>query len=469
MNRLAVVIGGSIAGLVTARILADHFNRVTIVERDALPESPEPRAGIPQAHHVHVLLERGQQIAEQLFPGLQNELAQAGAPRIDWLNDVRWMSFNRWGPRFPSNLVTQFATRGLLEYSIRRRLSAFPQIQFIVKSDVVDLLADESRTRITGVRLHHRDDGSTQDFAERADLIVDASGRDSKTPEWLSELGYERPIETCVNSFLGYASRLYRRSQNSSLDWKGILIRATPPQSSRGAVLLPVEGERWMATLGAGGKDYPPTDEVGWLEFARSLPTPIVYDTLKSAEPLSPIHGYRRTENRWRRYERLERLPENFVVLGDAVCAFNPVYGQGMTVAVMGAHALDECLRKQHGELTGLARRFQRELARLNQTPWLMATSADFQYPETEGERPGSQTRWVHAYMFQVGWLTMEDHFTHQTFVEVAHLVKPPSALFDPRIAARVFARWRRAGSNHDARDSVAITQPDVQQFKRYR
>lgn len=448
MDRHAVVIGGSIAGLVTARVLADHFNRVTIIERDDLPESAEPRTGVPQALHVHVLLQRGQKIAEQLFPDLQTELAQAGAPRIDWLNDVRWLSFNRWGPRFPSNLVTQFATRGLLEYTIRRRLALFRQIQFIVKSDVVNLLAGESRTRITGVRVHHRDTGSTENV--QADLIVDASGRESKTPQWLEALDYARPTKTWVNSFLGYSSRLYRRPKNFAerADWKGVLIRATPPASSRGAVLLPVEGDRWMVTLGAGGKDYPPTDEAGWLEFARSLPTSIVYDTLKHAEPLSPIRGYRRTENRWRHYERLERLPENLIVLGDAVCAFNPVYGQGMTVATMGAHAHGGCLRKQNGELAGLTRRFQRELARLNQTPWLMATSADFLCPETEGERPSSQTRFAHAYLFQVGLLTMEDRFTHQTFIEVAHLVKPPSALFQPRIATRVFARWACSRSN---------------------
>jgi 2-polyprenyl-6-methoxyphenol hydroxylase-like FAD-dependent oxidoreductase len=318
----------------------------------------------------------------------------------------------------------------------------------MVKSDVVNLLADESRTRITGVRLHHRDDGWMQDLS--ADLIVDASGRESKTPPWLEELGYVRPIETCVNSFLGYASRLYRRPQNFAehADWKGILIRATPPTSSRGAVLLPIEGDRWMVTLGAGGKDYPPTDEAGWLEFARSLPTPLVYDALAHGEPLSPIHGYRRTENRWRRYEQLERMPENFVVLGDAVCSFNPVYGQGMTIAAMGARALDDCLRKQAGELNGLTRRFQRELARLNETPWLMATSADFLYPQTEGERPGSNTSFAHAYLFQVGLLAMEDPFTQLTFSEVAHLLKPPSALFHPRIAARVAARWLRERSN---------------------
>ncbi len=447
-QRHALVIGGSIAGLVTARVLSSHFERVTVVERDYFPESPAPRPGVPQTRQIHVLLLQGQYILEKLFPGLQAELGSAGAPEMDWSLDCVWYSLNRWAPRFRSGWVTRFASRELLEWVIRRRLLANPRVQFVQGREATGLLSDQERTRITGITFRFRppEHGTGQLLG---DFIVDASGRESRLPQWLEALGYGSPPVTTVNSFMGYASRFYRQP-DSSQEWLAMLVRGTPPHNKRGGAIFPIEGNRWVVNLGAAGRDYPPTDELGLLEFARSLPDRALYNAIRDAEPLTPIYGYRRTENRLRHYERLQDWPVNLVALGDAVCAFNPVYGHGMTVAAQGAVALGETLARG-GEQRGVTRLFQKRLARINATPWSLATSVDFIYPETEGPRPGRSSRLVDSYFYYLTLLSMEEREAYTAFQKVFHLLEPPSALFRPGLVTRVVARAlleRRAGTS---------------------
>jgi 2-polyprenyl-6-methoxyphenol hydroxylase-like FAD-dependent oxidoreductase len=438
----AVVIGGSMAGLLAARVLADHFERVTIVDRDHFPTDPGPRKGLPQARHVHVLLWRGQLCMEKLFPGLQSELGQAGAPQVDWIGDARWFSFGGWAPRFPSGYVSHPCSRDLLEWSIRRRLAACPQVEWLEGCDAVDLLADSAASHVTGVRLRRRNQPEPNSQDLPADLVVDTSGRESHAVRWLGALGYAPPPETIVNPFLGYATRVYQRPPNST-DWKSLLVRGTPPTNKRGGVINAIEGDRWMVTLAGAGRDYPPTDEAGFLEFARSLPVPTLYDAIQSAQPLTSISGYRKTENRWRHFERVARWPENLLVLGDAACAFNPVYGQGMTVAALSALALDDCLRtaQPSTNLEGLAKQVQKKLAGVIAGPWLLATGDDYRYLETEGGRRDAMTRLTHRYMDHVMAIANEDSHVFTTFFEVIQLLKPATALFQPAIMAQVLKR----------------------------
>lgn len=445
-RRHAIVIGGSMAGLCAARILTDHFARVTVIDRDRFPKRPEQRKGTPQTRHAHILLARGQCALARLFPDLDTELAAAGAPLVDWAADC--LSVLPSGPaqRYRSHLITRTCTRERLEWGIRRRLAADPRIQLREGCEIQGLMPDERGMGIAGVRLGvwgraraDRDEAETL----HADLVVDASGRDSQAPAWLATLGYVPARETVVNSFLGYATRCYRRPLGFGGDWQALLVGNAPPHQRRSGVIYPVEDGRWIVTLAGAGRDYPPTDETGFLEFARGLSTPLVYEAIKDAQPLSPIWGYRRTENRLRHYERLGRWPERFVVLGDAVCTFNPVYGQGMTASALGALALADCLedqwrREPDGDLTGLARRFQRQLARTNKTPWLLATGEDYRWSETAGGHRGHRTRIMHRYLDCVFRLVPQDRAVQQLFLEVLHLLKPPVALFHPRIVARV-------------------------------
>ncbi|NJO40602.1 MAG: 2-polyprenyl-6-methoxyphenol hydroxylase-like oxidoreductase [Cyanobacteria bacterium CRU_2_1] len=437
----AIVIGGSMAGLLAARVLTAHFDRVTVIERDQLPEQPELRQGVPQASHVHVLLTKGQHILEQLFPGLEAELGVMGAPEVNWTNDCPWFGFEGWMPRSSSGLTTRPCSRVLLEWLVRRRLTTFPNLKFLEACQVKGLLTNDRHTKVTGVKLLDRN--YNQSDALAADLVVDASGRNSLLPQWLTALGYSSPTKTVINSFLGYSTRWYERPEGFQADWKAMVIMSKPPHERRGGVIVPVEGNRWALTVSGVGGDYPPTEEAGFLEFVRSLRNPILYDVIKEAKPLSPVYGYRRTENCWQHYETLARLPQGIVAIGDSVCAFNPVYGQGMTTAALGAQILDRCLHQQfrcREDVTGLSQRFQKQLAQVLETPWLMATGEDFRWETTEGGQPGRMTRFMHRYMDRVVQFSINQPQVYRTFIEVAHMIKSPVALFSPKIVLGVLS-----------------------------
>jgi hypothetical protein len=302
-------------------------------------------------------------------------------------------------------------------------------------------------TAILGVHVRRRapspkDGAAPGSRLLHANLVIDASGRGSQAPLWLAALGYDRPQETTVNAFVGYATRRYLPPAEFHADWKLLLLQATAPEGKRGGVLFPIEGGQWIAGLVGWARDYPPTDEAGFLAFARSLPDAALYDAIKDARPLTPIAGFRTTENRWRHYERLRHWPAGFLVLGDAVCGFNPVYGQGMTVVAQEALLLDQSLRGTRGragrspaESSAAARRFQRRLARRVAVAWLMATNEDFRYPETEGGRPGPMGWLMHRYLDGVLQLANHSPAALRTFIEVSHLLKPPLSLFRPDIA----------------------------------
>ena len=442
----ALVVGGGMAGLLAARVLTEHFERVTILERDRLPAGPESRAGVPQARHVHGMLMRGRLILERLFPGLDAELAAAGAPSVDWTTDCRLFSFGAWKLRISCGITTRSGSRDLLEWSVRRRLAASGRVRLVEACEVTGLLAADGHARVVGVRTRPRNHGGgglapTED--RFADLVVDASGRSSRAPEWLRALGYTPPRETTVNAFLGYTSRWYARPTALRADWKLLLVQATPPVGTRGGVVLPVEGDRWIVTLAGAARDYPPTDERAFLDFARSLPSPILAEAIEAAQPLSPIFGYRRTENRLRHCADLPRWPDGFVLIGDAVCAFNPVYGQGMAVCAQEVTVLGRSLRTQRqrrprGDLTGLARRFHRELARTHAPAWMLATGEDFRYPTTQGGRPGTTTRLLHWYVDRLIRTATGSPAAHRAFLQVWHMLEPPSALFHPAVMAQV-------------------------------
>ena len=446
----AVVIGGSMAGLLAARVLADHFDRVTIIDRDRFPNGPEVRKGVPQANHLHLLLVRGHQILEQLFSGLDAELAAAGAPYFDVGNDMYGLlSHGRWAQRGRSELITRACSRALLEWAVRRRLSEVAAVRFQEKRRVTALIADGGHQRVIGVRLDARSatgDEAGQEAPLYANLVVDASGRGSRAPDWLESLGYPLPEVTVVDSFLGYASRRYKVPADFEHDWKLLFLFPALPDGRRGGAIQMEEDGHMIATLAGASRDYPPTNEDGFLEFARTLPSPLLYEVIKDAEPVTPIYGYRQTANQLRHYERLARWPDNFVVVGDAVCAFNPVYGQGMSVSAMCALALDENLRAQRkrrpdGDLTGMTGRFQKRLAKINATAWVLATGQDLLFPETEGDRPNWVERLMQRYADQVFALTATSHQINVVFWSVANFVRPPTALFQPWIALRVLGR----------------------------
>lgn len=441
------------AGLLAGRVLSEHFEHVTIIERDRLSVDPEARKGVPQGRHVHVLLKKGASLLTDLFPDLSSALIEGGAPYLDSIEDVRWYHFGVWKARFPSDIRGYSQSRPLLEKGVRDCVAARANVRFIDACAVTRLCANNDNTRVVGVQLRHRnEDHCEEDLA--VDLVVDASGRGSQAPQWLMSLGYDRVKESIVKVDVGYASRIYRRPNQMDPDWKALIIYPTPPGGKRGGYVVPIENDGWIVTLVGWLRDYPPDDEMGFLDYARSLPVPNLYEAIKDAEPLTPIVTHKFPANQWRHYERMSRFPEGFVILGDAACSFNPIYGQGMTTAALEASVLHDYLCQQQrnvapGDVNGRTQRFRQAIAKVVKAPWLLATGEDFRYPETEGQRPAGM-RFLDWYGGKIHALVSSYPVATLRFYEVLHMLKPPTALFEPRILFAVLFKKRFAQSNYE-------------------
>lgn len=435
----AVVIGGSIAGMCAARVLARSFAKVTVVERDELADAPEIRKGAPQGYHVHAMLAGGALLLEELFPGIDAELAEAGAPQLHIGRDVGYLAAHGWAQPFEPPIPIRAASRPLIEQRVRRRVLAMDRVSVRSGQGVQGLLAAAGKDRVVGVALEGP--GGAGERLE-ADLVVDASGRGSRARAWLQALGCSAPKETVVDAFVGYSTRVYEDLPSLMGDWRAIFVLWTP-EVTRGGVVFPMEGGRWFATIAGVARDYPPSDEEGFLAFARSLRAPHVADAVSRARPVTEIHATRSTANRWLHFERLSDQPAGFVAMGDAACAFNPIYGQGMTVAVSGAALLGELLARDVPP-DRFPRAFQRALATRLGPVWTMSTSADFQMPATQGQRPLT-TRASHAYFNALLKLGAKDADVTRSVSRVLQLLDPPANLVRPRMAARVLANALRA------------------------
>ena len=383
----AVVIGSGVAGLVTARALAGYFRRVTIIERDRLPEEVDFRAGVPQAYHAHTLLPYGQAVLERQFPGLLDELRAAGAVIYDDDRETAYFGLERKSrDNLQRNLLS--GSRPLLDAILYQRVMVCDNLKVLEGYDVTGLWVDEQGQTVRGVNLRSRGTADPALTQLEAALVIDASGRNSRAPHWLESLGYAPPEEWHINAYAGYSSRIYEMPESATRAWKKLYISPMPPDGTRGGVILPLEGSRWHVTLIGVAKDYPPTDEAAFLEFARSLPSPELYEAIKDAVPLTRPAGYRRNENRIRRYEQLPRYLDGFLVAGDAVYSMNPVYALGMTAAAVSGQALTRALMRQSqscpGDVRGLAERFQKQLYQEMRVLWRKAVEAEWSWPATE-------------------------------------------------------------------------------------
>ncbi|HSF97718.1 MAG TPA: hypothetical protein VLA55_03405 [Ornithinibacter sp.] len=425
----AVVLGGSIAGLLAARVLADDFAEVLVIDRDPLGPDPAPRRGTPQARHLHGLLARGHQVLEELFPGLTAELVAGGAPVGDMLGSTR-LTFG--GHRFrqaPCGLTALCVSRPTLEWAIRRRVVALPAVRMLPERDVVGLTASRDNHRIVGARVIGRADGSAEEQLP-ADIVVDATGRGSRLPIWLESLGYPAPQQEKIRIGVGYASRHYRvRPETLGNDL--VAISAPIPGRPRGGGLSLIEDGSCLVTLMGVLGDHPPTDPEGFARFAADLAQPDIHDILREAQPLDEPVAYRYPSSVRNRYDRLTRFPEGLAVLGDAVCTLNPIYGQGMTVAALEAAALSPYLAD------GQTRDHRLEVGRISGVAWAMALGADLSFPEVQGTRTPA-TRFLGRYVRRLQKGAEHDAHLGQAFLRVTSMVDPPSALLRPSVVMRV-------------------------------
>ena len=434
----AIVIGAGMGGLTAAKALSPYFDKVTVLERDALPVAAEPRIGTPHCRQVHVLLRGGLDALIEFFPSFETELEKAGAVRVRVGSElmVEAPGFDPF-PQRDLGIDSLSMTRPLVEFVTRRFVEWEAKIALRTGCRVTRLLASPDGTAVTGVR-YDLADGDSKELL--ADLVVDASSRGTLTLELLDQLGVPRPEEAEIGIDLTYATATFRIPHHAPRNWRAVMHRPSAA-SGRGGFLFPIEGNCWHVGL-TGVHGEAPSDQLDeFIAFAGELRTPTIHDAIKDAEPVGAIHRFNLPASTRRRFETLERFPQRLLPIGDAICRFNPAYGQGMSVAVQEARVLGRLLaaRTSNGETrNGLAHAFFEAIQGVLAAPWSVAEN-DFIYGKTRGQCPRDfQQRMQFGAALQK--VAAQDGAVHRLLAEVSHLLKPHSALRDPEIVSKVEA-----------------------------
>jgi 2-polyprenyl-6-methoxyphenol hydroxylase-like FAD-dependent oxidoreductase len=434
----AVVLGASMGGLLAAAVLADHFQTVTVVDRDDLPDEPVNRRGVPQGRHVHALLGGGIQALETFFPGILHELRTSGAVVLDDGDLSRvYSSFSGHvmprsgrGRTFDPTLDSSYqASRPFLEFHVRRRLTMLPNVTVKGGLDVTEMIASDDRQRVTGVRVAERATGTGREMV--ADLIMDATGRAARTPAFLASLGYDRPTEDHIVVRTTYASQALRIPADTIAEQMTVV--SPIPGRPRGMFLAAYEHDMWIFTVFGMTGQEPPGELSGMLAFARDYAPAHVHAAVSVGEPIGDVVRHKIPHSQWRRYDKLRRFPDGLLVCGDAICSLNPIYGQGMSVAAMDALALRECLRRG---LADLPRRYFRAAAKSIGTAWSLGSGSDLRFPEVQGRR----TPWARLSNRYGDWMLSAcatDIEVLVQFFRVAGLVDPPTRLVSPSFVFR--------------------------------
>lgn len=438
----AIVIGAGMAGLLAARVLAEHHTEVLLVERDELPDAAAPRKGTPQAVQPHGLLARGREVIESLFPGFTDALVAQGALSGDiGLSGVVCADRQRFVRR-ASGIRGLTASRLAIEAELRRRLRQHAGVHFATGWDVVQPVHADGR--VSGVRVRPAAGGDEALWPAR--LVVDCSGRGSRLPGWLREWGYEAPEEQRVRIDLAYVSAYFRRDPQAALDAAAIVGTATPGMP-RPSILIAQEPDahgtpRWVAGVGGYGSDQVAVSLEAMRERALATGQTEIAALCTPEQLIGQPMRYGFPHSQWRHYEKLARFPQGLLALGDTIASFNPVYGQGMSVAAAQALALRDALA---GGEAQLAQRFFHAAARVVATPWQLSVGADQALPQVGGPRTRME-RWIGAYVARVRQAAVHDAEVADAFRRVVHLLAEPPSLMAPRVMVRVLVQALRAG-----------------------
>ncbi|MEU5741919.1 FAD-dependent oxidoreductase [Streptomyces tendae] len=429
MSRRAVVVGAGLAGMLAAAVLADAgVAEVVVLDRDELPDGPRQRRGLPQGRHAHLLMTGGLRAMEEIVPGVGKRLLAAGAHETSLSSGVLARSpegwLRRWRREGPVMLT---CTRALVDWTVRDAVLEHPRVE-VRRAAAVGLTGSAGRVR--GVRVS----GPDGEADLEADLVVDASGRGTRIVTWLEGLGLSGIRTRTVDSGLVNASRVYRVPAGAER-FPLTIVQADPYVSrpGRSAMVMPVEGDRWLVSCGGTRGGEPPADTEGFLRYTLDLPDPIVGRLISGAEPLTDVHVSRSTSNVRHYLDKAPHWPEGLVVLGDALGTFNPAYGQGMSVAAFGARVLGRELERAGGpDAPGLARRVLRGAARPVDAAWAMAVGQDVLYPGTRGGRPGIADRAVTAYTRRMTRAATGSFAAASAIWDVTSMRTPPTRMFHP-------------------------------------
>lgn len=418
----AVVLGAGIAGLLAARVLADFHSTVTVIERDSLPNGPLNRRGTPQGALPHIPSARATQSMEELFPGFLADLVAGGA-RVWDDGDLSRLCMTFGGSQLlrsgripdPKSVVVHYAHRPFLEWRLRRRVQAIDNVTFAEAHDAVRLTSTQQRGRVTGVVLARRDSGAERTLA--ADLVVDATGRGSRTPILLEQLGYRRPLEDELKVHVTYSGLPVYVAPGKLRE--NMVLTAAEPNRPLAFAMFAGENDNYMLAVQTLAGHPAPTDRAALFDCLTDVAPPHVLAAARSAEPLADVTQYKFPANRWRRYDKLAHTPDGLIVLGDAMCTFNPLYGQGMTIAAIEALILRDCLR--HGN-DDLPRRFFRRAAKEVGVAWRMAVSSDLALPQIAGKRTAS-VRMRNAVVDRMVTAARTDPLVFQRFLHLMNMV----------------------------------------------
>jgi 2-polyprenyl-6-methoxyphenol hydroxylase-like FAD-dependent oxidoreductase len=442
----AIVIGASVGGLVAAAALAPHFDRVTILERDQLPGAPAHRRGVPQSRHAHGLQPGGLVALNDLLPGLTEEFVKGGAPSGDVSNDVGWYLGGGWLARGNAGVRGVGLTRPYLEHTVRAKVMALPAVTVRDGAEVSGLVSeldDRGRIRVTGVELT-----SASHEQLSADLVVDASGRGSALPGWLRELGVPIPDEERVHCKMAYLSRRWQLADPASVP--DIITLIAPAATPHFGVMIAQEDGTHIVTLGGLLSSGPARDDGAYREFAGNLPDRRIADALEGARPITELQPSHFPYSRRRRYDKLRSFPRGLLAIGDSIASFNPMYGQGMTVAAMEAVELRDQLRR--GRLD--ARRFFKRAHRIEDVAWKIASGGDLRFEAVQGRRTAGMT-FTNGYLERLMVAARTDPELARRFLRVSGFLDGPQALFRPAVISRVVSRRRAQPAVEPRRPAV--------------
>lgn len=432
MPRLAIILGASIAGILSAKALSPYFDEIILLERDELPTQPAHRSGTAQAQHAHILLRRGLLGLEKIFPRFAATLSSAGGVLTNATQD--WYTLFPMGafPNFPSTFEFVCASRPLLEHTLRSMLLAqCSNVSIRANCNVTGVTLSESMLPSVTV--------TTDNVHENlpASLVIDSTGRNSHAPNWLNQQSFGTVKQIQVKPYLGYATRIYSNVHMPD-GVRATVVMAKDPEMTRGGVLFPIENGQYICTLYGFSQDYPPTMEAEFLNFAKSLRSDIIYKAIVQATPETELKAFVKKESTFHLYAQQGAWPKGFLVTGDAVCSFNPIYGQGITAALLATEALGRHFAGNDPSTTEFAKLAQRKIVQAFRAPWTISTNEDLRWPATTGMKNGSLLKAMHQFSNLIGKAATRDEKVAYAYIDVLHMTASPTALLTPMMLARI-------------------------------